>query len=183
MKHLLFLSVFCFVFVCFTVESGWSAEAKDQPIVKIGYINLQKALQETSAGQKAKKQIETAFNSKKKELEEKENDLKKMSQDLEKKKAVLSQEVFNRKQAELQTEMLKYRELVGKSQMEIQKQDRELTQPILEKLQKVIETVAKEEGYSMVLEKAEQNVIWAKADLDLTDKVVKAYEKSNPKSK
>jgi outer membrane protein len=155
------------------------ALAVDAPAaMKIGYVDLQKAIQETSAGKKAKKELEKEFNSKKEELQKKEADLKKMNEDLEKKKAVHSEEAHNRKTAEFQQEMVKYRELVGQSQMNIQKKERELTQPILEKLQEQLDKLAKDRAYTMVLEKSEQSVLWARKDLDLTDDLVKAFEKS-----
>ncbi len=144
--------------------------------VKIGYVDMQKAIQSTAAGKKAKAELEGEFNKKKKELEKKEADLKKMGEDLERKKAVLSEEVLGKKQAEFQEEMLKYRDVVGKSQIEIQKKERDLTAPILDKMKKVIEKVAKEKGYSMILENS-QMVLFATADSDLTGDVVKAYEK------
>ena len=149
--------------------------------VKLGYVDLQKAIQETSAGKKAKKELEREFNSKKEDLQKREADLKKMNEDLEKKKAVLSDEVRAKKTAEFQQEMMKYRDLVGQSQVNIQKKERELTQPILEKLQEQLDTLAKEGGYAMILEKAEQSVLWARKDLDLTDELVKAYEKNGDK--
>lgn len=60
--------------------------------------------------------------------------------------------------------------------MNIQKKERDLTQPIIEKLQASIEKVAKAQGYSMVLEKSEQSVLWAQKENDLTDAVVKDVE-------
>lgn len=143
---------------------------------KIGFVDMQKAIQSTAAGKKAKSELEGEFNKKKKELEKKEADLKKMGEDLERKKSVLSEEVLSKKQAEFQEEMMKYRDTVGKSQVEIQKKERDLTAPILEKMKKTIEKVAKDKGYSMVLENS-QMVLFANADADLTDEVIKAYEK------
>ena len=143
---------------------------------KIGFVDMQKAIQSTAAGKKAKAELEGEFNKKKKELEKKEADLKKMGEDLERKKSVLSEEVLSKKQAEFQEEMMKYRDVVGKSQVEIQKKERDLTAPILEKMKKVIEKVAKDKGYSMVLENS-QMVLYSNADSDLTDDVIKAYEK------
>ena len=160
-----------------------SALAADAPAAagKMGYVDLQKAIQETSTGKKAKKDLEGEFNKKKKELEKKEADLKKMSEDFEKKSMVLSDELKMQKQGELQQEMLKYRELVGKSQMEIQKRERELTMPIVEKLHAIIGEIAKKEGYQFVLEKNEQSVLYADKDADLTDRVLKEYEKTAKK--
>ncbi len=143
---------------------------------KIGFVDMQKAIQATAAGKKAKAELEGDFNKKKKDLEKKEADLKKMGEDLEKKKSVLSEEALGKKQAEFQEEMMKYRDVVGKSQVEIQKKERELTAPILEKMKKAIAKLAKDKGYSLILENS-QMVLFATAESDLTDEVVKAFEK------
>jgi len=143
---------------------------------KVGYIDLQKAIQETSAGKKAKSDLEKEFNAKKAELQKKEADIKKMGDDLEKKKVALSDDVRAKKTQELQQEMMKFQKEVGESQMNIQKKERDLTQPIIDKLQASIEKVAKAQGYTMVLEKSEQSVLWAQKADDLTDAVVKDFE-------
>ena len=144
---------------------------------KIGYVDMQKAISSTSAGKKAKENLEKDFNKRKKELEKMEEDLRKAQEDLEKKAMVLSDDVKAKKQQSFQEEMLKYREAMGKSQMEIQKKERDLTMPILKDLRDMIEEVAKEQKFTMVLEKSEQSVMWAQKDLDLTDEVVKRFEK------
>ena len=154
---------------------GTSAYAAEE--MKLGFIDMQKAIQETAAGKKAKKDLEDEFNKKKKDLEKKEADLKKMNDDLEKKALVLTDEMKQKKAQELQQEMLKYREVVAKSQMEIQKKERDLTAPIVEKLRAIVDDIAKKEGFTMVLEKSEQSVLWAKKDLDLTDRVIKEADK------
>jgi outer membrane protein len=143
---------------------------------KIGLVDMQKAIQSTSAGKKAKSELEGEFNKKKKELEGKEAELKKIGEELEKKKSVMSEEALGKKQAEFQEEMLKYRDVVGKSQVEIQKKERDLTAPILDKMKKVIAKLAKEKGYSVIME-SNQTVLFATPDGDLTDDVVKAFEK------
>lgn len=143
---------------------------------KLGYVDMQKAIQSTGAGKKAKADLEAEFNKRKKDLDKKKADIEKMGQDLEKKKSVLSEEVLNKKQMELQEEMMKFQKVVAENQMEIQKKEKDLTLPILEKMRKVIEKVAQEKQFSMVLEKNEQNVLFAQKDTDLTDDVVKAFE-------
>ncbi|MDZ4677868.1 MAG: OmpH family outer membrane protein [Oligoflexia bacterium] len=150
--------------------------ASDETI-KIGYIDMQKAIQTTDAGKKAKKELETEFNSKKKDLQDKEKDLKKLSEDLEKKSMVLSDEVKQKKQLEFQEEMIKYRDLVGKSQLAIQERERNLTQPILEKLRSIIGDIGEKESYTVILEKAENSVLWAKKKIDLTDRVIAEFNK------
>ncbi len=72
--------------------------------------------------------------------------------------------------------MLKYRDVVGKKPSGNQKKERELTAPILEKMKKVIGKLAKDKGYSLVIENS-QMVLYATPESDLTDSVIQAYEK------
>lgn len=142
------------------------------------YIDMQAAIQATTAGKNAKKNLETEFNKKKDELKKKEGDLKTEADEFEKKRMVLSEKVRGEKQASLQKKMMEFQQELQQSQVNIQKKERELTEPILEKLQKIIGDVAKKKNFSMVFEKASQSVMWAKADLDITDEVVKEFEKT-----
>jgi outer membrane protein len=151
----------------------WSAFAAAEQ--KIGFVDMQKAIQDTEEGKKAKKELEADFNRKKKDLEKKEGDIKKMGEDLEKKALVLADDVKAKKQAEIQGEMRKYQEAVQKSQMDIQKHERDLTQPIIVKIRKIIEELAKKDGYSVVLEKSEQLVLYSVKEIDLTDRAVKEF--------
>jgi outer membrane protein len=144
---------------------------------KVGFVDVQKAVQTTAAGKKAKAALDTEFKKRKETLDKKKADIEKMGQDLEKKKSVLSEEVLGKKQMELQEEMMKFQKQVGENQMEIQKKEEDLVGPILEKMKGVIEKVAKERGYAMVIDKKAQNVLFSVAEADLTEDVVKAFEK------
>lgn len=144
---------------------------------KIAYVDMQQAIQSTSAGKKAKKKLESEFKEKEKRLKTKREDLQKMQTDLEKKAMVLSEKVREQKTMEFQKSAYEYQKLMVESQQAIQKREIELTKPILEKLKKVIAKVAKKEGYSIILEKGQNNVLWGKKDLNLTKKVIKAFEK------
>jgi outer membrane protein len=142
------------------------------------YIDMQKAIQSTKAGQDAKSRLEKEFNKKKAELKKKEGVLKTEADSFQKKANVLSEKARAEKQADLQKKMMAFQKELQESQMNIQQKERELTQPILEKIQKVISKVAKNKGYSMVFEKGSQSVMWAEAGLDITDEVVKEFEKT-----
>jgi outer membrane protein len=150
--------------------------AKAHADVKIGYVDMQKAIQATKAGQKAKKDLETEFEKRKKTLQAKEADLKKEGEELEKKAMVLSEDVRTKKQKDFQTNMMEFQQTVQKNQQEIQQEERKLTEPILKKLQSVIEETAKKDAYTVILEKRENGVLWAQKELDITDQIVKAFE-------
>lgn len=153
--------------------AGSMAKAAD---TKIGFVDMQKAVQATAEGKKAKSELEGELEKRKKDLQKKDADLKKMREDLEKKKSVLSEEALAKKQGEFQEEFMAFQQNVNKSQGELQKREQELTGPILQKMRKVIEKVAKDKGYSVILENSPM-VLFASKDNDLTDEVVKAFEK------
>lgn len=144
---------------------------------KIGYVDVQKFIEGTGAGKKAKETLDGEYNKRKKDLDKKRADLEKMSQDLEKKKSVLSDEVFGKKQADLQEEVMKWQKSLQDNNMEMQKKQKELLDPIIDKMRTVVEKIAKEKDYAIVLERQGQNMIYAAKDADLTDDVIKAFDK------
>lgn len=142
---------------------------------KTVFVNMQHILQTVKAGKKAKNVLTREFKKKKKYLEKQEKVLKKLGQDLEKKRSVLSESIFLEKQRNLQEKILKYRDSVSKSQVDIQKRERKLTLPILKNVQNLIKSLSKTNKYSLVLER--QGIVWASDNLDVTKVVIKAYNK------
>lgn len=156
---------------------GSVANAAAEP--KIAVVDLQKALQSVDAGRSAKATLEKEFNEKKKNLQTEEEAIKKMTEDFKKQSLVLSDEAKARKQNEIQERMMKYRELFGRSQMDIQNRERQLTEPIINKLRGIVEELGSKQSYTIILEKNENNVLFSLPKDDLTEDVIKAYNKKN----
>ena len=125
-----------------------------QANVKLGYVDVDKALLSTREGQKVDGILKRAVGEKQKALEKKEADIQKMTKDLEKKKSILSSDAFARKRQDIQEEMLRFQEFAGKSQVEIQKRRHELLKPLAAKMEKVVAEVAKAGGYTMIFRKS-----------------------------
>lgn len=149
--------------------------AADEP--KIGTVDMQRALQSVDAGKKAKSQLEREFNAKKKELQGEENSIKKMTEEFKKQSLVMSDEARAKKQSEIQDRIMKFQQQTAESQMEIQKKEHDLTQPIIDKLRGIIADVAKSHGYTLILEKNESTVLYSLDKDDLTNDVISAYNK------
>lgn len=147
--------------------------------IKIAVVDLQKALQSVEEGKKAKSTLEKEFNDKKKQLQSEENAIKKMTEDFKKQSMVLSEEAKNKKQNEIQERMVRFREMFGKSQYDIQARERSLTEPIVNKLKDIVEHIGNEKGYTLILEKTENNVLFLQKKDDLTDDVIKAFNKKH----
>jgi len=155
-----------------------SAQASTDTAVKIGIVDMQKAIQGVESGKKAKTQLEKDFNSRKAELQKEEASIKKMGEEFRKQSLVLNDEARAKKQQELQERVMKFQEMTARSQQEIAQKEQELTMPIIQKLRAIIGDVAKTKGYSVILEKNENTVLFSLDKDDLTDDVIKLFNSS-----
>jgi outer membrane protein len=145
--------------------------------MKIGTVDMQKALQSVEEGKKAKASLQKEFDAKKKELQTEEAAIRKMSEDFKKQSLVMSEEARAKKGGELQDRIMKFRENTERSQMAIQKKEGELTEPLIRRLRAVITDVAKQKGYTLILERNENTVLFSQEKDDLTGEIISAFNK------
>lgn len=145
---------------------------------KMGYVDMQKAIQSSKAGKKAKDSLQAEADKRNKDLDKKKQDIEKMKEDYEKKASVLTDEVRKKKEMEIQEEMMKWNQNAGKAQADLQKKEGELLAPIVDKLKKLIEKIAKEKGMAMVIQSnpSAQIVMYSQPEYDLTDALIKAFD-------
>ncbi|HHN64278.1 MAG TPA: OmpH family outer membrane protein [Nitrospirae bacterium] len=143
--------------------------------VKIGYVDLQKALNESEGGKRAKSSLEEIIKAKQKVIDERGAEIEKLKSEIDKQASLLSPEALKKKQDELDRKIREYKRFVQDSQEEVKKKEAELTNEILKDLVKVVKKIGKEEKYTIILEKAEGLILYADNAIDLTDKVIKRY--------
>jgi outer membrane protein len=148
--------------------SAWGGE-----VLKIGVIDLQKCIQQSEAGKKASKGLQEKADRIKKDLETRRDELKKLSEEFNKKSNVLSADAKREKEKELIRKDEDLRELVRKKEEEMRKDEYNAMQPLLTELFEVTKKLAKDEGYTLILEAKSGVVYFSKPVEDITDKVVK----------
>ncbi|MCL5021955.1 MAG: OmpH family outer membrane protein [Nitrospirae bacterium] len=171
---LLFAAVLCLSYV----RIAAAAEAG-----KIGYVDLRVALNESEAGKKAKIELESLIKTKQSSIDEKGKAIDKMKGDLEKQASVLSAEARKSKEDEVERQVRDYQRLVQDSQNEVKKKETEYTASIVKELRGIVEKIGQQEGYSLILENVEGIILYSKKDLDITGKVIKAFNESRAKQK
>ncbi len=145
-------------------------------VQKIGYVDLQKALNLSAAGKVAKEKIKTKVQSYDVDVQQRQEELKKLKEDLEKQAMLLSDEARNAKEREYQQKVKDYQRFTKDIQETLQQTDADLTRNILERLLKVVQDVGKNRGYTLVLEKTESSIVYADESIDMTDEVIKAFD-------
>jgi len=143
--------------------------------VKLGYVDLQRALNETDDGRKAKESLKKVFDQKQKELNEQQDALKKDIEDLDKKRTLLPADKLRDKEAELQGRLQKVQQTYVRHQQDLQTKEQEATAKIFERMNRIINKIAIAENFSMILDKNQSAVIYAKAHLDLTNELIRRY--------
>jgi outer membrane protein len=150
--------------------------------MKIGAVDLLKALNESEAGKKAKTDLESLIKTKQSSLDEKGKTIEKVKTDLEKQASVLSADARRSKEEELERMVRDYQRQVADSQNDIKKKEGELTGEILKELRELIQQIGTEEGYTLILEGGDGQILFAK-NLDLTESLIKRYNHMKAKPK
>lgn len=145
--------------------------------IKVGYVDMQKAITETKSGKKAFKKLKLFQASKQKELDKKKKSMEKERVDLEKKFAVYSNEKKMQVQQDFQKKAMAAEKYFRDSQMELAKKEKDLLEPVIKGLRAAISKYAEKQGYVMIFEKNGSSLLFATKGSDLTSKVVKTYGK------
>lgn len=168
MKKILFLLLLTF----FTAATVSAADTK------IGYVDLQKALNNCEAGKVAKEKISVKVKEYETQIDLKQKDLKKMKDDLDKQGLILSEDKRAAKKRDFDQKIKDLERFTKDIQDELQQQDGEFTRQIITDFSKIINDLGAKEGYTAILEKTESALLYADPKADLTDRAIKAYDAS-----
>src|SRR5262249_36833668 len=141
--------------------------------MKVGYVDMQRALTETEDGKKAKDRLKKDFDQKQKELNEQQDALRKEKEDLEKKRTLLPADKVHEKEAELGAKLEKLQATYMRLQSDLAAKEQKETGKIFERMNKIMQKIAAAENFSMVVDKSE--LVFAKPHLDLTNELIRRY--------
>ena len=146
---------------------------------KIGIIDLQAVIGNSKAGKAAKAAFEAEFKQKQQIIESKSSQLASLQKELDQSGAVMND--LTRKQkadqlAQLSKELQRSRD---DFRDELQRRDYELLEKILKDLDGILQSIGTSEGYTIIIEKTEGGVIYSIPSIDLTQKVIQAYDAKN----
>jgi outer membrane protein len=144
---------------------------------RIAYIDVQRVLARSAAGVAAREQLEREKATMQKEMDGKRVELEKLRDELEKKGALLTPDARREKQEQFERKRRDAARLADDFQKELEKREKGLLQKVLQDVSGVIERVGKEKGYYMIVEKRGAGVIYAATDADLTDEIIRVYDR------
>lgn len=170
MKRMIYLAA---IMTMFALVWSTSALAVD----KIGFINLQEIMQESSAGKKATEDFKKFYEKETQEIKNAEKELKKMKDDLEKQASIMTPSSRSEKEAAYQKKMRDYQLLVNDTNDELKKRDQEMTQKLMPGIIKVVRSIAEREKYTLVIDVATMPIPYYSKDSDFSKKVIEEFNK------
>ena len=144
--------------------------------IKVGSVDIQKAINECHAGKEAKKALSKEVEKFQSLVAQKQRELQEMKESLEKQGLMLNPEARAAREKELQTRLRDFQRWGEDVQNEMNQKRGETERTIFVGLQKVIQKLGTDEGYTFILEKNENIMLFSSKSTDITDLVIKAYD-------
>lgn len=148
--------------------------------VKLGYIDMQRALNGSEAGKEAKEQLAARVKKYQDEINVKQEDLKKLKDELEKQGMLLSDSARAAKEKDYQNKLKDFQRFTKDAQDELQGKDEEFTRKILEGMEKVIQEYGRKNGYTFIFVRNE-SMLFVDDKTDLTEEVLKLFNANRKK--
>lgn len=153
---------------------GWTGSLSAREL-KIGYIHSQKILAEFQESIEAQRTLDEEQRKWVEEAQKKENAIKALEDEVENQSLLLSEEKKAEKLAEIQTKYMEYQrfqqEIWGETG-KLYQRNKELTQPIIDKVNTVINKLGKDGDYDLIFDAAVGNIVYAKDEFDMTQLVL-----------
>jgi outer membrane protein len=143
---------------------------------KIGSVDIQKAVNECNAGKEAKKEITKEVEKFQRLIADKQKELQTMKETLEKQAPMLNPEARTTKEKDYQTKVRDFQRWGEDFKNELDQKRTEKERNISLSLQKVIQKLGADEGYTVILERNEAIVLYTSKTIDITDRVIKLYD-------
>ena len=146
--------------------------------LKVGVVDMQRALNECEAGKKARDQVKAKFEKAQDQLKRQREDLDRLREDYDKKAVVLKEEERRNLEKDLENRSLEFKRKYEDFQRDLKRTDSELTAGIVDELYGLVRDYGEKHGYSFVLEASNGALLYNDKATDITDDIIKLYNTS-----
>ena len=160
---------------CIATSTASAAE------LKLGYIDMQKALNTSEAGKGAKEQLAAKVKNYQEAINVKQEEIKKLKDDLEKQGMLLSETVRAAKEKDYQQRLKEFQRYTKDAEDELRTKDEEFTRKILEGMEKVIKEFGLKNGFTFIFAKNDAILVFANEKSDVTEEVLKLFNNASRK--
>ena len=169
-----------YIFTLLIALFAFNAYAAD---LKIGFIDLNRALSESTAWKHSLQSLEKMVKAKQAELDKKGDKIKKIEELLAKQASILTENSIKEKKDEHDRLFRDFQRMLKDSQEELKKKEAEFMNKIVKDIRQIVVQLGKDEGYSVIFEKAQSGLLYSSTKIDITDNVIKRVNEASKQSK
>jgi outer membrane protein len=163
---------------------GGAARAQAPPATpnataRIAFVDLQRVLVRSQAGVAAREQLEKEKAQMEREISTRQQEIDKLREDLEKKGSLLTAEARREREEALERKRRDGARLTDDFRRDLARKEQQVLVRLQQDLVGVIERLGKQKGYYMIVERRGAGVLYAAAEADLTDDVIRAYDQES----
>jgi outer membrane protein len=151
--------------------------------VKVAVMDQQAVMERSQAGKRALEDMKSYSTTRQKIINSDDQELKDLEQSLQDPNSKLSETAKQDKQEQFRTKLEAYQRRLADFNREIQQKQREMVGEYAKKIAAAAQAVAQKEGYLAILDKGNDAmirvVIYHQPALDVTDRVVKEFDRQN----
>jgi outer membrane protein len=148
---------------------------------KVAVMNQQVVVEQSKAGKRALEELKAYSTTRQKIINADDQELKELQQTIQDGK--LTDSAKQEKQGQFQAKMEAYQRRLGDFNREIQQKQREMVAEYSKKVQAAAQAVGEKDGYVAVIDKGNEAmikiVLYHQPALDVTDQVVKEFDRQN----
>lgn len=159
---------FVLLFLILFSLPAWAEEK-----IKIGFVDIQRAINESQAGKKAKERFQAQVKKAETDLLKEKQEVERLKGEVDKKGPLLKDEERRNIEMDLQRRIVGYQRTMQDYQQELRQREGEMTADILRDLEKIVTELGKAEKFSFILERSQ--VLYSDQAVDITNKVVEIY--------
>ena len=157
------------------------ATARSADPVKVGVMDQQLVIERSKAGKRALDELKAYQATRQKIINSDDQELKELEGTIQDGK--LSESAKQEKQIQFQSKVEAYQRRLADFNREIQQKQREMVAEYVKKVQDAAQVVAQRDGYVAIIDRGNEQllriVIYSQQGLDVTDQVVKEFDKQN----
>ena len=150
--------------------------------LKIGFIDSERIFSEYAGTQEAQKSFNREVQELTKTAREKKTEIDDLQRKLDSQGPMLSEAKRDEQNQVLQKKIGEYDAFVQKNwgpQGSVSRLNEQYLKPIVDRVHKIVTTFGSDEGYSIILDAADGNIIYGDHALDLTDRVLEQLRKED----
>ncbi|UVT17317.1 MAG: OmpH family outer membrane protein [Nitrospira sp.] len=173
----LFLAVLLFSVLPLIAPAAHAAE------FKMAVVDPQSVLEKSKAGKRALDGLKEYVSTRQKLLQRDEEDLRNYEKQLKEQAPKWNETERKEKEGQFRTKVQDFQKRAQEFNQELQKKQKELVDEYMKKISAATQSVAEKGGIALVVDKGSEQtvkiVIYSKDTIDLTDQVIKEFDRTN----